>query len=67
MATHSGMLTWRILGTEEPGGLQSMGSQRVDTIERQTLLLLFSEEIEGGRVKMYHYPPQEEKDNYINL
>ena len=29
MATHSRMLAWRIPGTEEPGGLQSMGSQRV--------------------------------------
>ena len=29
MATHSSILTWRILWTEEPGGLQSMGSQRV--------------------------------------
>ena len=28
-ATHSGTLAWRIPGTEEPGGLQSMGSQRV--------------------------------------
>ena len=27
MATHSSILTWRILWTEEPGGLQSMGSQ----------------------------------------
>ena len=29
MATHSSILTWRILWTEEPGGLQSVGSQRV--------------------------------------
>ena len=29
MATHSTILAWRILWTEEPGGLQSMGSQRV--------------------------------------
>ena len=29
MATHSSILTWRIPWTEEPGGLQSMGSQRV--------------------------------------
>ena len=28
MATHSSILAWRILWTEEPGGLQSMGSQR---------------------------------------
>ena len=29
MATHSSILAWRILWTEEPGGLQSTGSQRV--------------------------------------
>ena len=29
MTTHSSVLAWRILWTEEPGGLQSMGSQRV--------------------------------------
>ena len=28
-ATHSSTLTWRIPGTEEPGGLPSMGSHRV--------------------------------------
>ena len=29
MATHSNILAWRIPWTEEPGGLQSMGSQRI--------------------------------------
>ena len=29
MATHSSILTWRIPGTEQPGGLPSMGSHRV--------------------------------------
>ena len=29
MATHSSILAWRIPWTEEPGGLQAMGSQRV--------------------------------------
>ena len=28
MVTHSSILAWRIPRTEEPGGLQSMGSQR---------------------------------------
>ena len=31
---HSSTLAWKIPRTEEPGGLQSMGSQRSDTIER---------------------------------
>ena len=29
MATHSSILAWRIVWTEEPGGLLSMGSHRV--------------------------------------
>ena len=29
MVTHSSILAWSIPRTEEPGGLQSMGSQRV--------------------------------------
>ena len=29
MATHASILAWRIPGTEEPGGLPSMGSHRV--------------------------------------
>ena len=29
MATHSSILAWRISRTEEPGGLQAMGSQKV--------------------------------------
>ena len=31
MATHSSILAWEIPWTEEPGGLQSMGSQRSQT------------------------------------
>ena len=33
-ATHSRILAWKIPRTEEPSGLQSMRSQRVDTTER---------------------------------
>ena len=29
MATYSSILAWRVLWTEEPGRLQSMGSQRI--------------------------------------
>ena len=32
MATHSSILAWRIPWTEEPGRLQSMGAQELDTI-----------------------------------
>ena len=41
MATHSIILAWRIPWTEEPGGLQSTGSQRVghDWVTLLTYLL----------------------------
>ena len=35
MATHSSILIWRIPQTEEPGGLQSTGSQRADSLRSQ--------------------------------
>ena len=38
MATHSSILAWRIPWTEEPCGLQSMGSQESDTTECFTSL-----------------------------
>ena len=31
MATYPNILAWKVLGTEEPGGLQSMGSEESDT------------------------------------
>ena len=31
MATHSSILAWKIPWTEEPGGLQSMGLQKIQT------------------------------------
>ena len=34
MAAHSSILAWRTPWTEEPGGLQSVGLQRVDTTEQ---------------------------------
>ena len=34
MAPHSSILAWKIPWTEEPGGLQSMGSLESDTIEQ---------------------------------
>ena len=53
MATHSSILAWRILWTEEPSVLQFMGLQEMDTTEQlthththtqtqTTLLLIFS-------------------------
>ena len=34
MAPHSSTLAWKIPWMEEPGGLQSMGSQKLDTTEQ---------------------------------
>ena len=42
MATRSGILDWEIPWTEEPGTLQSIGSQELDTTERPTLSPFFS-------------------------
>ena len=45
MATHSSILAWRIPGTQEPGGLQSLGLQRVGhelvTKQQRSSYLLF--------------------------
>ena len=54
MATHSTILAWRIPWTEEPGGLQNMGLQRVRhdlaTKQQQTFLRVFST-VEGEFLK----------------
>ena len=42
MATHSSILAWKIPWTEEPGGLQSMGSQRVGHDWETSLSLSFT-------------------------
>ena len=47
MATHSSILAWRIPWTEEPGGLQSMGSRELDTTERPNLPVTWSTQVEG--------------------
>ena len=36
MATHSSILAWRILQTEDPGGLQSIGSQKESDMTEAT-------------------------------
>ena len=38
MATHSSILSWKIPGTEESGGLQSSGSQELDMTEQLSML-----------------------------
>ena len=58
MATHSSVLAWEIIGTEEPNGLQSKGSQRVGhnlvtehiaaKNKIRTLILRWKENVTGG-------------------
>ena len=40
MATHSSILSWKIPWTEEPGGLQSVGSVESDTTEQLSMHIL---------------------------
>ena len=40
MATHSSILAWKIPWTEEPGGLQSMGSQESNTLSTHMHIML---------------------------
>ena len=51
MATHSAVLAWRIPGTTEPGGLQSMGSHRV---EHDWSDLAAAGSPEGGTLSLYY-------------
>ena len=44
MATHSSVLAWRIPWTEGPGGLQSMGLQRVRPTKQLTHTLTLSQD-----------------------
>ena len=41
MTTHSSILAWEIPWTEEPQGLQTMGSQRVSATKQPPVLLTF--------------------------
>ena len=45
MATHSSVLAWKTPRTEEPGRLQSLGSQRVRHIFYKGIHLCFDEEL----------------------
>ena len=58
MVTHSSVLAWRIPWTEEPGGLQSMGLQRVRhdraTERADTLPSSFTLTPPPGHVSLYH-------------
>ena len=48
MANHSSILAWRIPWTKKPGGLQSMGSQRIGHDGVSNLHLHFTHRAPGG-------------------
>ena len=55
MATHSGSLAWRIPWTEEPGGLQSLGSQsqtRLKPVSMQRRFIMGIDSHSFGRLSM---------------
>ena len=49
MATHSSTLAWRIPCTEEPGGLQSLELQELDTTEQLTVTNQFEFITKSGK------------------
>jgi len=51
MATHSSILAWRIPGTEEPGGLPSMGSQSRTWLKRLSSSSSNSREVDAFAIK----------------
>ena len=60
MGTHSSILAWRIPWTEEPGGLQSMRSQRVghDSVAKHTstgILGALETHVSGGKPTSSHF------------
>ena len=54
MATHPNILAWKILWTEEPGRLQSMGSQELDATLRLN---------HHHRLSPYHKPDFAQNNN----
>ena len=64
MATHSRILAWRTPCSEEPGGLQSMGSQRVGC---DCSDLAHVQGHEGGALIMGLVPLQKRKGDQCSL
>ena len=60
MATHSSTLAWRVPWMEEPGRLQSMGSQRVGQDWATSLHLTFlsqGQQVNSGVIQAHHWKP----------
>ena len=61
MATHSSILAWRILWTEETGGLQSMGLQSQTRLSMHTLALSV---LEPGMLNIFHCSARARGENH---
>ena len=59
MASHSSTPAWKVPWTEEPGRLQSVGSQRVghDLVTKPPLLVVIFNHQKGDEFKMYFKIP----------
>ena len=59
MATHSSILAWRIPWTEEPDGLQSVGSQKSQTLLRNwtTTFKSFTSWVQGVSGPLFCFGP----------
>ena len=67
MPTYSSVLAWRMPWTEEPGGLQSMGSQRVGldlATERQQHIILMYFNLKTGTF-FFFYQSEKEKEKRL--
>ena len=64
MTTHPSILAWRFLWTEEPGGLQSVGSQEVghDLAIQQWFVLKLANLIKQNQnIQVFHFRAFEDK------
>ena len=66
MATHSSVLAWRIPGTEEPGGLPSMGSHSRTRLQRQQQQRLSSSSSSGMWVSWFLHKNSPSTTTWIN-
>ena len=64
MATHSSTLAWKTPWMEEPGGLQSMGSLRVEPTERLHFHTLEKEMATHSSILAWRIPGTEEPVGY---
>ena len=68
MAAHSSVLAWRIPWTEEPGGLQSMGSRESDTTEATQHAHMQGPTVQHGNSTRYSvrtYMGKEHKEEWL--